>query len=433
MPNGTKTAREVASLIAADLATGLSLRKTANRHGVPVSTVADIGKRGGINVDDTEEREWSEGQGEATLEYRTPEIVRTEADAIRVGKVDLMRWRVKRWTLKTYQVATKNKLADKTHETKVTQLYAVRLDLESILPKPYLDASEALWKRLEERSPNFDQEPQVVSVDASLLCEFDLFDMHFGKLCWAKESRDNYDLRITERVYLTAVDDLIAKLRGQPVARFVLPIGNDLFHVDNLMHATTGGTPMGDADCRYSKMIEIGESAVLASIDRLQAIAPVDVIYVAGNHDRLASYHLCRTASAWFRNCERVAVDLSPAVRKYRRYGCNLFGYTHGDRVTGDAGIRSLPALMAVESPQDWGATTCREWKLGHRHTSRRFETRSSDEFQGVQVRWLSSLSGTDAWHFENGFVGNRRAAEAYLYDLSQGYSGHFVAHARPT
>jgi hypothetical protein len=431
MPNGTKTAREVASLIAADLATGLSLRKTARRHGVPVSTVADIGKRGGLQMDHTEERGWSEGSGEATLEFRTPEIVRTEADAIRVGKVDLTRWRVKRWTLKTYQVCTKNKLIDKTHETKVTQLYAVKLDLESILPKPYLDASEALWKRLEERSPHFDFS-QPVPVDASLLCELDLFDVHFGKLCWAPESGENDDLRITERKFRYAIDDLLVKLRGQAVSRFVLPLGNDLFHVDSLLRATTAGTPQ-DADGRYAKMIEIGEASVLAAVDRLQRIAPVDVIYVPGNHDRLASYHLCRTASAWFRNCERVSVDLSPAVRKYRRYGCNLFGYTHGDRVNGDAGIRSLPALMAVESPQDWGQTTCREWKLGHRHTSRRFETRSSDEFQGVQVRWLSSLSGTDAWHFENGFVANRRAAEAYLYDLNHGYSGHSVAYARPS
>lgn len=297
------------------------------------------------------------------------------------------------------------------------------------LPKPHFDATESLLRRLENAAPGFFSEPVEPVATPDLLVEIDLFDVHFGKLCWAPETGENYDLRIAERIYRCAVEDLLSHIAGRSVCRFILPLGNDLFHCDTLVRTTTAGTPV-DCDGRYAKMIEIGEASVLSAIDRLQSIAPVDVIHVPGNHDRLSSYHLCRTVSAWYRHCPRVAVDLTPSVRKYRRYGVNLFGYTHGDNIT-DVMLRSLPGLMAVEMPTEWGRTTCREWKIGHRHTLRRFETRSSDEFNGVQIWYLSSLSSTDAWHFEHQFVGNKRAAEAYLYGLESGYVGHFVAPAR--
>jgi hypothetical protein len=86
---------------------------------------------------------------------------------------------------------------------------------------------------------------------------------------------------------------------------------------------------------------------------------------------------------------------------------------------------------MAIEAPDDWAKSTCREWFLGHIHTTRSVTTQQGNEFNGVTIRWSPSVAGTDAYHFEEGYVGNRRAAEAYVYSLESGYSGHFVAYAR--
>jgi hypothetical protein len=52
------------------------------------------------------------------------------------------------------------------------------------------------------------------------------------------------------------------------------------------------------------------------------------------------------------------------------------------------------------------------------------------ETYGGVVVRTLMSLSSTDAWHFRKGYVGNQRAAEAYLYDRG-GLVGSFVANVR--
>ncbi len=43
----------------------------------------------------------------------------------------------------------------------------------------------------------------------------------------------------------------------------------------------------------------------------------------------------------------------------------------------------------------------------------------------------LPSLSGTDKWHYENGFVNNLRTAEASLWNRGSGYTGSFSVESR--
>lgn len=373
----------------------------------------------------------------ARVEWVTAEHVQTEEDLIRVCKIDTTRWRIKEMTVKAYQTgmkletkwtcASKDAGGVSTSKAHVVQLFSVSAKLERILPGPYMDATDALFARMGEQAPVRPM-PRVAD-DARYIVNLGLYDTHLAKLCWGRETGQDYDLGLAELVYRHAAEDILRLITPYRVSRFVLAIGHDAFHVDSAKNTTTGGTVV-DCDGRYPKMIEIGCASHVWLIDRLLDIAPVDGIFVPGNHDRLSSYHLCRFLHAWFRNSAGVSIDLSPSVRKYRRYGQCLFGFRHGDQLS-DAQVPTLPGLMAVEAAKEWGETTCREWFLGHRHTSRRFVSRESDELQGVQIRYLSSLSGTDAWHFENGYVGNRRAAEAYLYDETAGYMGHFVAPVR--
>ena len=43
----------------------------------------------------------------------------------------------------------------------------------------------------------------------------------------------------------------------------------------------------------------------------------------------------------------------------------------------------------------------------------------------------LRALAGTDAWHFENGYVGVQPASEVLFYGRERGYCGHAVVAAR--
>jgi hypothetical protein len=68
-----------------------------------------------------------------------------------------------------------------------------------------------------------------------------LFDVHFGKYCWAGDSGSNYDLNEADRVYRQAVVDLLEKVPSGGVAKIVFPIGQDFGHFDNANNATTKG------------------------------------------------------------------------------------------------------------------------------------------------------------------------------------------------
>lgn len=346
--------------------------------------------------------------------------ITTKEDMIAVAKIDSREWYVDSLECRSWT----NSTTDKEKNAHLHGMFYVRAKLKRIAPKPYLDAMEALFGNLEKNAPRYISAPMPPPKDRPFLLEIDQHDVHFANLCWAAETGENDDLKISEAKFRNSTNDLMSRIAGYDIDLALLPVGNDLFHSDNLIGTTTAGTPQ-DCDGRYPKMIEVVErSAIEACETILTRAARLRVIYTPGNHDQLSSYHLCRTLAAWFRNCDRVEVDLSPRYRKYEHHGVCLFGYTHGNHMNAGK-LKTLPSLMAVENPEAWAKSTCREFKLGHIHTSR------SNELHGVMIRHLSSLSGTNAWHFAEGYVGNRKAAEAYLYSFEDGFVGNFIARAR--
>lgn len=369
---------------------------------------------------------------EQKVEYRTRQPIHTLEQALAHAEVDTSVWRVKRWWVTSGEVGMKlvgrrdGKIVDETPH--VQPVFWVRLELERIVPKAYTDAIEGIFARYANDSPKW---PALVSrglkTDPAHLIEFDLFDAHFGKLAWAAECGKDYDLKIAERIYRNAVEDLMDLASPYKAAKILIPIGNDFYHIDNLSSSTTGGT-LVDSDGRYPKIIETGEVAVIEAIRLLATVAPVSVTWVPGNHDRLASYHLMRSIHWAFSGSDRVTVDTGRATRKYVRFGTCLLGYIHGDKIKPD----KLHGLMSQEQPKAWAETTCHEWKRGHDHTTKQHKTEIPvDSYKGTVVRTLSALCYTDGWCFDNGYVGSRSAAECYLYHHDAGYRGHFAVDAR--
>lgn len=366
-----------------------------------------------------------------TQEFVSDQRIRTLEDAIAFAEVDLSVWRVKRWSCGAWQQGMKlttrddkgRVLTEKPHKQ---TLWRVKVELERILPKPWHDATEALIERIAQHAPHYPKLGPVPPIETPHCWEIDLVDMHFGKLAWAAETGQNYDLRIAESVYRNAVLDLIRRAQGFPPEEIVMLIGNDFFQVDNKQSATTKGTRV-DSDGRYAKIIDCGTAAKIWAVELLAPIAPVKLYWVPGNHDDQTSYHLAREIKAWFRHSDRVTVDCSPNPRKYHSYGDNLIGFTHGDKEK----ERSLPATMLTEAAHLIRPGQRREWHIGHHHRVRTCETVAVNEEDGVTVRRLASLTATDAWHNEMGYIGNRRAAEVFVWGRDAGLAGHFYVNAR--
>lgn len=276
-------------------------------------------------------------------------------------------------------------------------------------------AREAVDKLIKDAVKHIPRKSKKIHPKGEYLYEVDFPDLHFGKLTWAEESGDNYDIRIARKMVRQAVDELIGFSELHKIKRILLPLGNDFFNVDSQAEETTHGTPQQE-DTRYQKTFRAGREIAVDIIDSLAALAPVDVLVIPGNHDEERMFYLGDSLVAWYHNDANVMVDNAAMKRKYYAFGKVLIGLTHGYWEKVD----KLPFIMPVEKPDLWAASLHREWHLGDKHHKSDMLMRTKDS-NGVTVRILRSLSATDTWSFDKGYIGTPRSAEAFLWHPNDG------------
>lgn len=345
--------------------------------------------------------------------------IRTLEDALREAEVDLAVWEVDRYTVNKWDGLRPEDLG-------VAELWQVKIHLRKKMVAQISETSfrEDWIKRMDLYSPKFPKYPELPKKrrdNSGVLYEISTFDPHFAKLCWDKETRHgNYDLDIACRMVKTALRDLVSRADSMKVDRYLLPIGNDLFHVE-MLNQTTAGTPQ-DTDGRWQRAFLLVRELMCDFVEELSAKAPVDVVMVYGNHDRHKTWYLGDTMQSWFRKCSRVRIDNRPTLRKYVGFGDNLIGFTHGDGGKQD----EYPLLMAQEVPDLWGRTKYREMHIGHFHVKRKTVYRATDTFKSVVVRVIPSLCPPDAWHSNSGYAPALRGAEAFAYHRTKGLIAEF-------
>lgn len=291
-------------------------------------------------------------------------------------------------------------------------------DLSALKAGILADIAEATAQRARVTFKPITGEPETLH--ALLL---DIFDLHLGKLGWAEEVGENYDAKIAAEVARAAVREFLWQAKPYRLEQIVLPIGNDFFNADNLVGTTTGGTRQ-DVDTRFHLMFRRGWQLASWMIAECAQVAPVVVPVVPGNHDRQTAFLLGCVLEAEYAADPRVTIDNSARVRKYHRYGANLFGFTHGD----EEKPAELPQLMATEQPALWAESTHREFHIGHFHHTKEKAPVVVDDKTGVTVRWIRSLSGSDRWHSGKGYLG-RRGAEAFVYRKTGGLRAHLYTY----
>lgn len=252
--------------------------------------------------------------------------------------------------------------------------------------------------------------------------EIAIADHHFAKLAWDMETGESYDIKIAKKYYIDAVKDLLERASHLNIDKILMPIGNDLFNFDGIRNETTGGTPQ-DSDSRWTKVFRVVSETLIEVIDICREVADVDVIIVPGNHDRASCFYLGEFLSAWYRLDKNVNVNNDPTLRKYYAYGKTLIGLSHGN----EEKHANLPLLMAREAKEFWALCDFYEYQIGHWHRKKSTEYVSGDTYNGVQVRVLPSLTGTDAWHYSKGYVKGIKSAIGIVYDKNEGCIGEFI------
>jgi hypothetical protein len=365
---------------------------------------------------ETDQMQRDESGDAAAITWTTSTPVRTVDDALAKAEVDTAVWNVDRFVVNSWESAAKQSDGTITK----TPLWQVKLWLSR---KKGMSREEFIRDMIAELcvKPNRTREKWRTG---GVLAEPSIMDHHFGKLSWAPETGDNYDLRIARDRYDLAGRFLLQSVKDQDAQRILIPLGNDFYHVDTGNNTTTAGTPQ-DCDGRWQKAFSTGLGCCRRLIDDAAEIAPVDVVIVPGNHDRDRAFTLGVVLSALYESNDRVRVDNAPTAKKRYRWGETLIGFVHGDKMNRKR-FELLPNEMAHHWPDDFAATSWREWHLGHLHSESEdvWRFRSSETIGDVIVRRLPSLSGTDRWHFENGYR-SLAAAECHFFSDTAGRLGY--------
>lgn len=334
---------------------------------------------------------------------------------LEIYNISLEVWEIEKKIINTWEVGAKGPDGQIT----TTPLFQVKIWLKkkqaatdlAILRNQFIED-------LKELSPSVNKFEYKKPKTQGQLLEINIFDLHFGKVAWSEEVGENYNIEIATERFNNCIDYFIDIHKNHDITKILLPISNDYFNSDRShpYNSTTSGTPQ-EEDHRWQNTFRKGRELLVKNITKLSNLAPVEVKVVPGNHDYERSFYLGDSLEGWFYNNDNVTIDNSANPRKYFKFGKCLIGYTHGNNEK----VTDLPMIMAQENPQAWAETFYREFHLGHLHHKKETQLRSTNEYQGVIIRHMNSLSGTDSWHHKKGYIGARKSAEAFLWDFETG------------
>jgi hypothetical protein len=356
-----------------------------------------------------EERELAESH-ERTKDTWTVSLPRTRIctleQLIEQCNVNTDEWEIDTWEANKWEIGAKN---DLTGKIEVEPLYQVKARFKRKKTAALHGLIAELAEKAKQHAPQY--KPFKYRPASGNMLEIDIFDAHFGKLAWSKETGGaDYDLRIACDRFHEAVETILARTLHFGIDKIIFPVGNDLLQFDSQAGTTTSGTHV-DTDSRYKKVFRVAHEMLITTSDRLSAIAPLEIIIVPGNHDELSAWTIGFALECWYRNNQNVVVNNAEPLRKFHEWGKTMQMFTHGDK----GNRNDYRLLMATEQREMWGRAKFCEIHTGHLH-----QDKVNEKF-GVKQRILRALCPPDQWHANSAYTGNQEGCDGYVWNKEEG------------
>lgn len=260
---------------------------------------------------------------------------------------------------------------------------------------------EELVKTLKESIEPYEYEPKINNT-ADRMLEIPLFDMH-----WGVSFMEDYE---------SVLNEVLNLIHSRHWDKIVIPFGQDYFHNDSIVNATTTkGTAIDKVD--MIRAVKEGRQFITTIIDAaLNNSNETKVYYSPGNHDRSVTWMFMQVL------LERYGpeiVDDSIEYRKVFTYGKNSVMVTHGD--SKQATAKNLSNIFAISFPEEFAQADVREVHAGHLH-----HEKEGDIF-GVMIRRLSSGVAVDDWSNRQDYIGTHRRFMIFEWDQDHLRSIHYV------
>ncbi len=357
----------------------------------------------------------------------TSYTVHTLEQALEVAEVDLEKWEVDRYTINSWTTTMKiRKVVGKVilDEPKTRTNYQVKVWLKART----IEVLDLAIRKLIQEMPKFvpPKKTQRKVPKTPYALEMCLYDAHIGKLAWGKETlQGDYDIDIATDLFVKSAIGNLNYTANFNFEKVFLILGQDFFHVENYQSQTPLGGIKLDVDSRLLKIYWKGKEAFLKTVYLCREVAPVEILWVPGNHDMHASFYLSEVVKEHFKNDEFVMVDNTAPWEKARLWGNLLVGYTHDANIRMANVVNMLPQFW----PELWGQSKYREWHTGHKHTKAEWKFMPTQTVGGVIVRQIPTLSTIDAWHSQNKFVDAVPGGESFVWSKENGICAHFTAY----
>jgi len=193
-------------------------------------------------------------------------------------------------------------------------------------------------------------------------------------------------------------------------------IGSDEFNSE-FTGATTKGTPQTNTHTYHTSFEYICNHEILMITLLLQYSNNLNVVYVSGNHDEYAGWHLVTWLQAYFKNESKVTFDVSPKYRKYISYGNSAMMFNHGDAIK----PAKLAAMFPIEYRENWSAHENFYIFTGDKHHE------VSQDFNGIKFYQLPAISNAKGlWEDKHGHVGARAEITGFLIEKEEGLTNIF-------
>jgi hypothetical protein len=190
-------------------------------------------------------------------------------------------------------------------------------------------AQEQFLKRIKQAAPKIQKKPvptKTLAIPAN-------FDVHLGKHCQLIHTGNDYTPDKAIRQVLEGQAALYEMTKPFGVTDILLPMGNDVVHVDNNAHTSTAGTSQ-DAYGSVESMIMLAAELYIKSIEEFAKRHNVWLAHVHSNHDRVAGWSVSQMVAAYFRNHPRVRIhpsNIDQRPMKYFIFGHDLIVLMHGE------------------------------------------------------------------------------------------------------
>lgn len=319
-------------------------------------------------------------------------------------------WELVSWTIGKWEVAIKDEDQNRICTT-------IRAKIKPRLKKDLTNAEYAeIAKEVFSKSIKplkTTKSTKTKQLNPNKMLELPGIELHLGKLAYENETGQDYNTSIAIDRFNHIVSEVVAQQEIEQCDTCLVCIGNDFFNSDTVNNTTTRGTQQFN-DVRFKQMFGIGLQMYVQMLLTLRSkFNNVEVRLQQGNHDYMSSFYLYMALSCYFKDDDIINFsDDIKDVQVFEWGKCAIF-FTHGD-----SNLKRLIKSIPAEFYEVWGKTIYRELHLGHLHCEV-----VVDDNSGMITRRVGSPTGTDAWHYQERFIGATQKYQTFVWDSRKGLS----------